>query len=95
MKRYFVYILASQRNETLYIGVTNDITRRVYEHKNNLVEGFTKKYKAHLLIYFEEFHNVDEAIIREKRLKKWRRAWKLRLIETSNPAWNDLYREFV
>ena len=95
MKRYFVYILSSQRNGTLYIGVTNDLTKRVYEHKNNLVEGFTKKSEVHLLVYFEEFHNVDEAIIREKRLKKWRRAWKLRLIETSNPEWNDLYREFV
>ena len=95
MKRYFVYILASQRNETLYIGVTNDITRRVYEHKNNLAEGFTKKYEVHLLVYFEEFHNIDEAITREKQLKRWKRAWKLRLIESSNPEWNDLYREFV
>jgi len=95
MKRYFVYILASQRNGTLYIGVTNDITRRVYEHKNNLVEGFTKKYNVQLLVYFEEFHNIDEAIIREKRLKKWKRAWKLKLIESSNPEWNDLYKEFA
>ena len=94
MKRYFVYILASQRNGTLYIGVTNDITRRVYEHKNDLVEGFTKKYAVHLLVYFEEFQNVDVAITREKQLKKWKRAWKLRLIESANPEWNDLYREF-
>ena len=95
MKRYFVYILSSQRNGTLYIGVTNDLTKRVYEHKNNLVEGFTKKYEVHLLVYFEEFHNIDEAITREKQLKRWKRAWKLRLIESSNPEWNDLYREFV
>ena len=95
MKRYFVYILASQRNGTLYIGVTNDITRRVYEHKNDLVEGFTKKYAVHLLVYFEEFHNVDAAITREKQFKKWKRAWKLRLIESANPEWNDLYREFL
>jgi len=70
MKRYFIYILASQRNGTLYIGVTNDITRRVYEHKNNLIEGFTKKYKVHLLVYFEEFQNVEAAITREKQLKR-------------------------
>ena len=95
MKRYFVYILSSQRNGTLYIGVTNDLTKRVYEHKNNLVEGFTKKYEVHLLVYLEEFHNIDEAITREKQLKRWKRAWKLRLIESSNPEWNDLYREFV
>ena len=95
MKRYFIYILASQRNGTLYIGVTNDITRRVYEHKNNLIEGFTKKYKVHLLVYFEEFQNVEAAITREKQLKRWKRSWKLRLIETENPEWNDLYQEFI
>ncbi len=95
MKRYFVYILTNQRNGTLYVGVTNDITRRVYEHKNDLVGGFTSKYKVHLLVYFEEFHNIDLAIIREKQLKKWKRAWKLRLIESLNPEWNDLYKEFV
>ena len=91
---YFV-ILASQRNGTLYIGVTNDITRRIYEHKNNLIKGFTEKYKEHLLVYFEEFHNIDAAITREKQLKKWKRAWKLRLIESVNPEWDDLYKEFV
>ncbi|PIU57147.1 MAG: endonuclease [Deltaproteobacteria bacterium CG07_land_8_20_14_0_80_38_7] len=95
MKRYFIYILASQRNGTLYIGVTNDITRRVYEHKNNLIEGFTKKYKVHLLVYFEEFQNVEAAITREKQLKRWKRSWKLRLIQTENPEWNDLYQEFI
>ena len=93
---YFV-ILASQRkrNGTLYIGVTNDITRRIYEPKNDLIEGFTKQYKVHLLVYFEEFHNIDLAIMREKQLKKWKRNWKLRLIETGNPEWNDLYQEFI
>jgi len=88
-------IIASQRNGTLYIGVTNDLTRRIYEHKNDLIDGFTKKYKVHLLVYFEEFNDIDAAITREKQLKKWKRAWKLRLIESLNPEWDDLYREFI
>ena len=87
--------MASQRNGTLYIGVTNDIVRRVYEHKNNLIKGFTEKYKVHHLVYLEEFNDVSAAIIREKQLKKWKRDWKLRLIEKINPEWNDLYEELL
>ena len=93
MKQYFTYILASKRNGTLYIGVTNDLKRRVYEHKNDLVEGFTQKYRVHKLVYYEKFGNIDGAIIREKRIKKWNRRWELRLIENFNPEWRDLYFE--
>ena len=85
--------MASRRNGTLYIGVTNDLIRRIYEHKNNLIEGFTKKYGVHMLVYYEEYHNVLDAITREKRLKKWNRKWKLELIEATNPTWNDLYAD--
>ena len=92
---YYVYILASKRNGTLYIGVTNDIIRRVYEHKNNLIEGFTKKYNVHQLIYFEQTNDIESAIKREKQLKKWNRKWKLELIEKQNPKWNDLYEEII
>ncbi len=91
MKNYFVYILASQRNGTLHIGVTNNIARRIYEHKNDLIKGFTEKYRVHNLIYVEETNDVNVAITREKQLKKWKRSWKLRLIETANPEWKDLY----
>ena len=93
MKSYYVYILASQRNGTLYIGITNDLTRRVYEHKNNLIDGFTKKYKVHSLVYYEQCDDIESAIIREKRLKKWNRKWKLELIERENPQWRDLYED--
>ena len=93
MKNYYVYILASERNGTLYIGVTNDLVRRVYEHKNGLVEGFTKKYKIHNLVYYESSENIESAIQREKILKSWNRKWKLDLIEKNNPEWNDLYNE--
>lgn len=91
MKDYFVYILASKKNGTLYIGMTNDLIKRVYEHKNNLVEGFTKKYFVHNLVYYEGYNDVYSAIAREKRLKKWKRQWKINLIEKSNPQWQDLY----
>ncbi len=94
-KHYFVYILASKRNGTLYIGVTNSLIRRVYEHKNDLVEGFTKKYKVHSLVYYEMTNDIKSAIEREKRLKKWNRKWKLELIEKMNPQWNDLYDGLV
>ncbi len=90
-RKYFVYILASKRNGTLYIGVTNNLTKRAYEHKNNLVEGFTKKYKIHLLVYYESTNDVRGALIREKQLKNWNRKWKLRIIEEFNPEWKDLY----
>ena len=94
-QRYYVYVLASERNGTLYIGVTNNIVRRVYEHREGLVEGFTPKYGVKQLVYFEEFGDVELAIRREKRLKKWNRDWKLRLIEKSNPDWTDLYPEIA
>jgi len=95
MKSYYVYILASKRNGTLYIGVTNDLVRRVYEHKQSLVEGFTKKYDIKQLVFFEETNDVDSAIIREKQLKKWNRQWKIELIEKHNPEWKDLYSEIA
>ena len=91
MKSYWVYILCSHRNGTLYIGVTSDIRRRVYEHKNKLVAGFSKRHNVHRLVHVEEFTYILDAIQREKRLKKWNREWKLNLIEQNNPEWNDLY----
>ena len=90
-KVYYAYILASQRNGTLYIGVTNDLVRRVGEHRLQLMKGFTKKYDVHRLVYFEQFDDIENAIRREKRLKKWNRSWKVRLIEEVNPNWDDLY----
>ena len=90
-KQYYVYILASKRRGTLYIGVTNDLIRRVYEHKNGHIDGFTKKYSVHMLVYYEAAGSAYEAITREKQLKEWRRNWKIRLIEETNPCWNDLY----
>ncbi len=91
MGQYFIYILASKRNGTLYIGVTNNLLERVNQHKNNLVDGFTKKYDVHNLVYYEAYKNIDDAIGREKCMKKWKRKWKLELIESSNPNWEDLY----
>jgi len=91
MNQYYVYIMASKRNGTLYIGVTNDLVRRVYEHRNDFVEGFTQKYAVHLLVFYEIHNDINNAIQREKRLKKWNRAWKIELIEKENPEWNDLY----
>ena len=88
---YFVYILASQKNGTLYVGVTNDLVRRVYEHKNNMVESFTKQYNIHTLVWFESTSSIEAAIAREKQLKNWKRKWKLALLEKTNPDWNDLY----
>ncbi|HLY62719.1 MAG TPA: GIY-YIG nuclease family protein [Terriglobia bacterium] len=89
-REYFVYILASKPYGTLYIGVTNNLARRVWEHKQGLVEGFTKRYGVHQLVYSDCFPRPSEAIRAEKRLKKWNRAWKIRLIESVNPAWKDL-----
>jgi putative endonuclease len=93
-KHYFVYILASERNGTLYIGVTNNLERRLYEHKNDLIEGFSSKYNIKRLVYFEQTTDVIAAITREKQIKKWERSWKLRLIEESNPLWKDLSQEW-
>lgn len=94
MSKYYVYILASKRNGTLYIGFTNDIERRVLEHKQKVVDGFTAKYDVSKLVYFEEFELVDDAKTREKQMKKWKRQWKLKLIETDNPQWKDLSLEW-
>ncbi|MBU1356724.1 MAG: GIY-YIG nuclease family protein [Candidatus Edwardsbacteria bacterium] len=93
MKQSYVYIIASKRGGTLYIGVTSDLKRRIYEHKNKLVEGFSKRYDISLLVYFEIYDDIRLAILREKRLKAWKRDWKIRLIEERNPEWNDLYNE--
>jgi len=90
-KQMFVYILASKRNGTLYIGVTSDLRKRVWEHKNHLVDGFTKKYNVDRLVYYEVHDNPTTAIQREKSLKRWHRDWKLKLIEKGNPGWDDLY----
>jgi putative endonuclease len=95
MKQPAVYILASNRNGTLYIGVTSDLVQRVWQHKNDVVDGFTKEYGVHSLVYYELHEDMENAILREKRLKKWNRDWKLRLIEEKNPNWNDLYRSIV
>ena len=92
---YWVYILASKIGGTLYIGVTNDLVRRVYEHKMKLVGGFTHKYGIGRLVYFEQSEDIEAAIAREKRLKKWPRAWKVVLIEQNNPEWQDLADDLV
>jgi len=91
MKKPAVYILASKRNGTLYTGVTSDLIRRIWEHRNNLIEGFTKRYDVHRLVFFEQHDDMVSAITREKQIKKWKRSWKLSLIEESNPEWRDLY----
>jgi putative endonuclease len=91
MRSYFVYILASQRNGTLYIGVTSDLLKRVWKHKNKQVDGFTKKYDIDKLVYYEQTESIISALEREKQLKKWNRSWKLKLIEKNNPKWQDLY----
>jgi len=90
-----VYILASQRNGTLYTGVTSILVKRIWEHKNNLIESFTKRYGVHLLVYFELHSDMKSAITREKQIKKWNRAWKIRLIEAGNPEWRDLWHEIL
>lgn len=92
---YFVYILASQRNGTLYTGMTNDLARRIWEHKSGYVKGFTHKYRVKTLVWFEHHTDVDAAIMREKRIKRWRRQWKLDLIEAGNPGWCDLYESLL
>ena len=94
IKKPAVYILASQRNGTLYIGVTSDLVKRVWEHKSDLVAGFTKRYRVHSLVFYELFETMGEAILREKQLKRWHRLWKLQLIESKNPEWRDLWDDF-
>ena len=95
MKEYFVYILSNFTNSTLYVGMTNDLRRRLYEHKNKLIPGFTEKYNVHKLVYYEITTDVKAAIQREKRLKKWNREWKIELIKKNNPKFNDLSSEWA
>lgn len=92
---YYIYIMASKKNGTLYIGITNNLIRRVYEHRSNLIGGYTQKYSVHDLVYFEHTNDVVAAIQREKQLKKWNRKWKIELIEGENPDWRDLYYEIT
>ena len=93
--RYFVYLLASRRNGTLYPGVTNDVMRRTWEHKSDVIDGFTKKYGVHILVWFETYDDINAAIAREKQIKGWNRAWKIKLIEKYNSGWNDLYKRLL
>jgi putative endonuclease len=95
MSQSYVYILASKTYGTLYIGVTSDLVKRVYEHKHSLVKGFTQKHRIHKLVYFECHDDIYEAIKREKQLKRWKRQWKINLIEKVNPSWKDLYGEIA
>ncbi len=95
MNNYYVYILASKKNGVLYTGVTNNLIKRVFEHKENLIEGFTKKYFVHRLVYFEQTNDIESAITREKQIKEWRRQWRIELIEANNPDWKDLYKEIL
>ena len=94
-KQPCVYILASQRNGTLYTGVTSNLLKRAWEHRNDLVDGFTRRYRIHLLVYFELHEDIAAAIQREKQIKKWRRDWKVEMIEKANPEWRDLWPEIV
>ena len=95
MKKYYIYILASKKNGTLYIGVTNNLIKRTYEHKNNITPGFTQKHNIHKLVYYEVYNEIYDAIEREKCLKRWKREWKIKLIEKSNPDWDDLYNRII
>ncbi len=92
---YFVYILASKPRGTLYVGVTNNLVRRVFEHKNKLIEGFTERYDVNLLVWYELSESIESAIAYEKKLKRWRREWKIQMIEKQNPEWVDLYPQIV
>lgn len=94
-KNYYVYILANRRNGTIYVGVTSRLKQRVWEHKEGVSQGFTKKYKIHLLVYYETYNDVRMAIAREKQLKNWKRLWKIELIEKENYCWRDLYYELT
>ena len=95
MKIPCVYLLASRPNGTLYIGVTSDPVQRIWQHRNGFVEGFTKRYRVHRLVWYEVHESMESAILGEKALKKWNRAWKIELIERSNPTWRDLYDEII
>ena len=95
MAEYYVYILASRPGGTIYVGVTNDLIRRVYEHKSGVVDGFAKRYGATKLVYFEQYGDVRDALQREKNIKHWPRVWKTRLIARDNPSWRDLYEDIA
>ena len=95
IKQPAVYILASKRKGTLYTGVTSDLTKRIWEHKNDLMEGFTKRYRVHSLVWYELHADMISAIEREKNIKEWKRAWKIKLIEDNNPYWKDLYSDII
>lgn len=94
-KQFYVYILASKRNGTLYTGVTSNLIQRVWQHKHEVIQGFTRKYNIKTLVYYEVHENAESALAREKKIKKWRRAWKLGLIEENNPEWRDLYEDIL
>ncbi len=95
MQKYYVYILTNKYNKVLYIGITNNLIRRVYEHKNGHIPGFTKKYNCHKLVWFEESESVKSAILKEKRMKKWKREYKVNVINEMNPEWRDLYYDLL
>jgi len=92
---YYVYILTRERNSVFYVGVTNDLIRRVYEHKNNMTSGFTMKHNVKMLVYYEHFESIEDAIEREKLIKKWKRKYKINAIERMNPEWKDLYDDLL
>ena len=94
-RHYFVYILTNKAYGTLYVGITNDLVRRAWEHRNDFVEGFTRAHQLHRLVWYQAHEDVREAIAQEKRIKKWHRDWKVNLIQAKNPAWNDLYEEII
>ena len=95
MEQYYTYIMANKKNGVLYVGVTNDIIKRSYEHKVGIVKGFTKRYNIKILVYYEIHGSIEAAITREKQIKKWKRDWKIELIEKENPEWNDLYGTLI
>ena len=94
-RRPCVYILANKRNGTLYVGVTSDLVRRIWQHKNDVIRGFTSRYGVHTLVWYETHESMESAITREKAIKEWKRSWKLELIERNNPTWRDLYNDIV
>ena len=94
-KQFYVYMLASKPNGTLYTGVTSNLIQRVWQHKHDVIQGFTRKYNVKILVYYEVHENAESALTREKKIKRWRRAWKLGLIEDSNPEWRDLYEDIL
>ena len=95
MKQFYVYILANKKGGTLYVGLTSDLPKRTWEHKNGVIEGFTKRYSVKRLVHYEIFDRFEQAAEREKSLKRWRRQWKINLIEEQNPDWNDLYKKIA